>query len=343
MPNGNNPYYDILGEQRRGLRRRGQSRFGEIDQKPLDDISDALSTAITGITAKRDAELKRRSEAFESAYIDRRLKRLSGVLSGPSALNDQEVNTVLDDVTIDMLRHGGTRSRQVASDIQRLRRKENVDNSLSPEEAYMRGKISYQELVKIKKAGKDEKATTVNIDRVVGEDGYYYDVVENKQTGQTEYRKSNVKARPLSQGGKDVNFFGQGGSGKRKVNIPFINATKGAKGSLVQIERKTMDLTHDELVDTIETEMERLDSEAQQFHGATGKDSTMGIDWLAKDYKTWDDFKKGEARVDELDPSIQNYAIAWNELRTQQKKLGKNGKGTKQRGSSGDYDWEFED
>jgi hypothetical protein len=33
-----------------------------------------------------------------------------------------------------------------------------------------------------------------NIDRVVGKDGYYYDVLENKQTGKTDYRKSDLEA-----------------------------------------------------------------------------------------------------------------------------------------------------
>jgi hypothetical protein len=32
------------------------------------------------------------------------------------------------------------------------------------------------------------------IDRVVGRDGYYYDVVENPMSGETEYRRSNIRA-----------------------------------------------------------------------------------------------------------------------------------------------------
>lgn len=46
----------------------------------------------------------------------------------------------------------------------------------------------------------------LGIERVVGEDGYYYDALEDPRTGKTIYRKTDLKARPQGTGGSENSF-----------------------------------------------------------------------------------------------------------------------------------------
>ena len=71
-----------------------------------------------------------------------------------------------------------------------------------------------------------------NVDRVVGEDGFYYDVIEDPSSGKTEYVKSDVKARPLA-GQMGLGFKQQQTILKRIAAITNMNQKLGERATAV--------------------------------------------------------------------------------------------------------------
>lgn len=327
------PNQEPYGQPRR--RSSAESRFGSVDTTAIDQGEQLFDEVLTGMATVNRMSMRRRARNVEQRFIDRSISSLEDALKSPQGQDPAYLNQLIDKTQLKLSKFGGEESRKVGADIQRLRKTPKVDTNLTADEAYLRHQIDYDTYKKMKQAGKNQgsrllRSEKVTIDGTTKMLDYYGYTDEDGREVITEKKYSDF----TKGSGGAVNFFGQGGGGKRKVNIPFVNATGGAKGNTVRIERKTMDLTHDELVNTIDTELERVDSEAQQFQPAKGggeytaeKKSFLGIDALASDvmanYKSWENFKQGKARVDELDPAIQNYAIAWNELKNQQNQLDK--------------------
>lgn len=337
-----NPYQSILKSQSRGRSSRGESRFGNVDRSRLEPLENILSTAAEGALGKRQMELSKQKEAIENVYIDKGLGALNRVLGSPRGLQSGEVNKALDDATIYLLRHPGSRARQTASDIQKLRRQDKTDTSLTLEEAYLRGQIPFAEYEKIKKAGKTEPKDKVGfkwkqrVDKsgksVTEKVGSKTHLVE-EETDLQGNPTGATRLKGVSEARSSVVGFTSGGKGSMK--IPMISGT-----GIVQ--NTTISGTPEDLEKQIRLQAQSIDQFVRKM-GQTGgvkipfTDVRIGADEAKEVWQDWIDEK---IEVDKLPEFMQHYARAIDELDV--KLRGLSDSADIQKEDEDNYGWQFE-
>lgn len=320
---------------RRVRKPQGQSSFGNKDLSGLAPMEEILGTVTKGIIAKRQAEIAQEREALEKNYIDQSMSRLNNVLRGPRGLAASEVNKALDQETVQLLRHGGTKSRQTASDIQKLRKQEKMDTSLTADEAYIRGHITFDQYEAMKKAGKATgkpsfrwRQKTVNGKPATEKVGTKVHLIEEevdiegKPTGGTRL-KGVTEARS--------SLIGWGSGGKSSFDIPIgVDATTG-KPIVRQIEG-----TKEDVIKQIRTSAKGIDATVRKFAKSEGSKGFLGFG--VKD--SWDKFITDDTtKLEDLPENIRPYAIVYEELLTKLSELEGNTDQPVNKGAG--YSWEF--
>src|SRR3990167_989597 len=336
------PYEDLQDDDYRRLRQsRTQSRFGNVDRSQLEGSQNILNTAVTGMVMGRQREIERAREGIEQGYISQNLDRLNSALKG--GLDDVSVNKTLDETTLQLLRHGGTKSRQTASDIKKLRRTPKMDTSLTPEEAFLRGQIKFDTYQKMKQAGKTQPAKTggwgqkyVNGKPATEKIGTKVHLVE-EQTDPEGQRTGRQRLKGVTEARSSLLGFSSGGKGS--LDLPFFSATEG------KLQYRKVSGTPDDIKKQIKLSAKSIDETVRRFSQSKGKgflpNVTEGRGFGAE--KSWEDFLTDESvKIDDLPKEIRAYAAAYEELLTKLEELSGEPQSAPPKDES-QYNWQFEE
>jgi hypothetical protein len=143
-----------------------RSRFGEKDRTQFAPMEENLGNVVEGLILGRRREIERRSAELEDQYIGRNLQgleqtfrsgkrnRITGQLE---PMGIQDINSAIDQTQLKLLQHGGEKTRQAASDIQKLRKVEKMDVTNTLEEALLSGRMTIEKYREAKQAGQTGK------------------------------------------------------------------------------------------------------------------------------------------------------------------------------------------
>lgn len=180
-----------------------------------------------------------------------------------------------------------------------------------------------------------------------GGDGYWYDVIENRETGETAWRLSrNENGRPVPvqaragraeharllrvepEEGREIEIYGYTDAAGNEVvtkrqprsGVPVkitrtVNWVK--QNGLFTVEPFTG--TPREVIRRMRAKQNTIDEAIKK----SGKAEASGREWglLEGNIESWADFKEGKVKVDDIHPDIQHNALNYEQLESEIKQM----------------------